>query len=280
MIFLGGVRMDIIKSWDITTEKASNSPTPFHVHDCCELLYICQGTVDAKIVEKPYTLKPGQLVIISPLEGHSISPVEFPYKRMGIYVKPEQLKLIGISPLISSALERHSPDWEHVFDLNSHPKSAEIIKEIISEYKNNLPEKEEMQRILLNQLLLHLYRIYHERFIQTTPDDPIEEARKEIEENIENFASVKDLAEKYYYTPSHFIVRFKNHTGYTPQKYYNLCRIVRARRLLLDTSLTLSVVAEKCGFSDLNSFVRCFRSTMNITPGKFRENLTSKHPEE
>ena len=272
--------MDLIKCWDTTAKEATNAPTPFHIHDCCELLYICQGTVDAKIVEKPYTLKPGQLVIISPLEGHSIIPIGFPYKRMGLHVNPNQLKLTGVSPVITSALERHPPEWNHVFDLNQLPKSVELIEEIILESKKNLPQKEEMQRILFEQLLLLLYRQFPDRFFKSTDDSVIEEARREIESNPENFISVKEMAEKYYYTPSHFIVRFKKHTGYTPQKYYNLCRMVKARRLLLDTSLTLSVISDMCGFSDLNSFVRCFRSTMNITPGKFREQSTSKYHEE
>ena len=272
--------MDWLKAWDLTAHKTPDTPITFHVLDNCELLYICQGTVDAKIVEKQYILKPGQLAIISPMEGHSISPIEFPYKRQGMNVKIDHLKLKGISPVMTSILERQTPDWNHVFDLNTEPKLIELIDEIIFESKNNLPEKEDMQSILFHKLLLKLYRLFPERFLPSASDELIEDAKKYIENNIENFMSVQELAEKYYYTPSHFIVRFKNYTGYTPQKYYNLCRMVRARRLLSDTSLTLNVVAEKCGFSDLNSFVRCFRSTMNITPGKFRENLTSKHPDE
>ena len=100
----------------------------------------------------------------------------------------------------------------------------------------------------------------------------MEKAKKYIEEHITDFTSVEEMAKEFYLTPSHFIVRFKKYTGYTPQKYYNMCRMVKARQLLSDAQNPLSYVAEQCGFSDLNSFVRAFRQTMKVTPGKFREN--------
>ena len=103
----------------------------------------------------------------------------------------------------------------------------------------------------------------------------IEQCKRYIEEHLTDFPQVKNMSKMYYMTTTRFIDRFKKHTGYTPHKYYNICRMAKARYLLSTGNETLAEVAEKSGFLDLNSFVRAFRSTMGITPGKFRENMES-----
>jgi len=128
-----------------------------------------------------------------------------------------------------------------------------------------------MLGVLFHTLLLYLYRLAPERFHQTTGDLLMEEVRQGMEENFTDPFSVRELADRYYMTPSHFIVRFKKYTGYTPLNYRQRCRIAHARRLLLRGNLGLGDIAEQCGFADLNSFVRSFREAMHISPGQFRK---------
>ncbi len=47
-------------------------------------------------------------------------------------------------------------------------------------------------------------------------------------------------------------------------------RISEAKRLLAESRLTISEVAEHCGFSDQSHFTRCFKEEVNLTPGHFR----------
>jgi len=50
-------------------------------------------------------------------------------------------------------------------------------------------------------------------------------------------------------------------------------RIAEAKRLLAETDLGISEIAESCGFSDQSHLTRCFRAEVNLTPGRFRSLL-------
>lgn len=71
-------------------------------------------------------------------------------------------------------------------------------------------------------------------------------------------------------TPEYLSKLFKLHMGTTVVKYIQQVRIERARMLLANSEISLSNIAEKCGFSDQNYFARVFRKHMSMTPSEYR----------
>lgn len=53
-------------------------------------------------------------------------------------------------------------------------------------------------------------------------------------------------------------------------------RIAEAKRLLAESALEISEIAESCGFSDQSHLTRCFRAEVNLTPGRFRALLAPR----
>lgn len=265
--------MVCFSSYKNVTNSAKEYDTVFHIHNCCEFLYVSDGEIITKVVDKTYKVQGGQLLITCRLEGHGIKPVVFPYKRIAMFIESEMLHSKGVSQHIMSILEHHPEGWNHLFDLNQYPETKELMEKIHNEIigKNQLAQ--EMAGALFYQLLIQLYRHFPDRFVNAKKDVQMEEAKRYIEEHLTDFPQVKNMSKMYYMTTTRFIDRFKKHTGYTPHKYYNICRMAKARYLLSTGNETLAEIAEKSGFLDLNSFVRAFRSTMGITPGKFRENM-------
>ncbi|HAS81798.1 MAG TPA: hypothetical protein DCS43_03760 [Verrucomicrobia bacterium] len=68
--------------------------------------------------------------------------------------------------------------------------------------------------------------------------------------------------------------RLPEETGKTYAQLRLDMRIAEAKRLLAETDLGISEIADTCGFSDQSHFTRLFRSAINLTPGQFRQLLT------
>ncbi|MBR2363933.1 MAG: helix-turn-helix transcriptional regulator [Lentisphaeria bacterium] len=69
----------------------------------------------------------------------------------------------------------------------------------------------------------------------------------------------------------------RNFLGQTPCGYLQEKRVKQAERLLMTSSLPIKDIAEKCGFSSIEVFYRCFRRISGRTPGDYR-NTYSIYP--
>ncbi len=262
--------MEWLTSWKSTASGEGQGVSAFHIHDRCEILTVCEGQIRMQIGGDSYTLSPHQLVVIRPLEVHNLYPTAYPYTRIGLHVPDAFLSRAGIAPALSSVLRRRGEAAGRLFTLTGHPETERLIAELHEEASGDRPGRAELLGVLFHALLLRLYRIQPAGFPAGSNDPRMEEARRYVEEHFAEPLPLAGLAARFYCSPSHFIACFRQYTGYTPQQYKKLCRVARARYLLLDTDYSLPAIAEACGFSDENAFVRCFRQTMQIPPGRFR----------
>jgi AraC-like DNA-binding protein len=74
-------------------------------------------------------------------------------------------------------------------------------------------------------------------------------------------------------SPSAITHRLKGETGRTFSQHLAALRVSEAKRLLAYTDLSLTEVAEQCGFGDQSYFTKVFRRNVNMTPGEFRSML-------
>lgn len=65
---------------------------------------------------------------------------------------------------------------------------------------------------------------------------------------------------------------FTTHCGTTPKQYILTLRIEKAKQLLADNQYTVTAIAEKCGFSSLYHFCRCFKERTGCTPLEYADN--------
>ena len=68
---------------------------------------------------------------------------------------------------------------------------------------------------------------------------------------------------------------FKRALGIGPGTYYLHLRLQAARRLLLDTRLSMQVIAVRCGFGSHSAFSRIFRQHFAVSPSAYRRTQRS-----
>ena len=64
---------------------------------------------------------------------------------------------------------------------------------------------------------------------------------------------------------------FREQLGTTPKQYVLDIRLQHAKRLLIDTELTIGEIAEMCGFSNPYHFSRTFREQVGLSPTVYRQ---------
>ena len=91
-----------------------------------------------------------------------------------------------------------------------------------------------------------------------------------IQANLAQDNSLQALADLARISPFHFCRSFKQSTGLSPHRYILKLRIEEAQRLLKKTTLAISDVANRLGFSDQSHFTMVFRKLVGITPARWR----------
>lgn len=97
----------------------------------------------------------------------------------------------------------------------------------------------------------------------------VEAALSIIEEDYAFLEGVQDLAERVEVSVGHLTRLFKKSIGLSPNQCITQFRIARSKQLLLDNSLSISMVAQLCGFSNSNYFAKVFKNEVGISPSEY-----------
>lgn len=92
-----------------------------------------------------------------------------------------------------------------------------------------------------------------------------------MQDHIGETLNVATMAEHIGYSASHFNHLFKTYTKRTPYAYFLSLKIREAENLLLNTTQSISSIAEQLGFSNVSKFTVAFKNEMGIPPGQFRK---------
>lgn len=82
--------------------------------------------------------------------------------------------------------------------------------------------------------------------------------------------SLKNIAAELGVNANYLSLQFNKEVGGSFPDYVTTRRIDNAKKLITDTSLSISSIAEAVGYSDLNYFTKCFRKTVGCTPTAYR----------
>lgn len=69
---------------------------------------------------------------------------------------------------------------------------------------------------------------------------------------------------------------FKKETGMSPMQFLVSMRIERAKKLLRESPLNVSVISREVGFKDLSNFIKYFKQLSGVTPTAYRKSVRNR----
>ena len=106
---------------------------------------------------------------------------------------------------------------------------------------------------------------------QTPYSDPlVSEVIGYFKEHYMQKINMRLVAERFGISPSGLILKFRRATGMLPAQHLMAIRLTHVKRLLVDTSLPLSRIAEQTGFDNCYYFSNVFKKEIGISPSEYR----------
>ena len=158
-------------------------------------------------------------------------------------------------------------DSSHYFQLDT--KIQRLISLLVSEIQDN-PNDQLLSRACNNTLIALLQRHLYvgNRYLQRINMDSIDAY---IGKHIGAKINVGQLAGCVFLCESQFYALFKQQLGMTPHQYVIQKRLILAKEFLETSALSLSQIAEACGFANQSSFAHTFTKIQGISPSKYRK---------
>lgn len=150
---------------------------------------------------------------------------------------------------------------------------------ILREYDEKKQDYASIIRACLNIILIKIYRNHQlgERETRITPASSLVYEFQNLlsEHNSEN-RPVSYFAKKLGVSVGYLNNQIKRQAGQTPGKMINQSIVTEAKRLLVNTNLTVAEIADCMNFQDVSYFSRLFKKTAGVNPSHYRQDCMEK----
>jgi len=129
-----------------------------------------------------------------------------------------------------------------------------------------------MEKNLLEQIILHTLRYGKKKALeQKEGADKIQIATRYISEHYDEEITLSNAAAMAFMEETYFSKKFKLLTGFGFKEFLITTRINAAEKLLQTTDMSVSEIAEACGFSSSNYFGNVFKRVMGVSPANYHK---------
>jgi AraC family transcriptional regulator, transcriptional activator of pobA len=257
---------------------ADGAGRPFsgpHAHDFLSLFYVLSGTVRRRVDDREWELGEGDAFVVSP--GAVIGAVgePGPADSWRVFFPASAVDPAAATPLVSwrghpllaPFVGEHRGGAQRLRISDRGPWESTLAA-LDAELTTREDGYVEAARAHLTLLLVRLGRLGVDGREQVDP--LVAQVFAVVEERFAEPISLRDVAAAVGLTPGHLTTTVGRATGRTVQQWITERRMREARRLLVDTDLTVDDVAHRVGYRDPNYFQRRFRAAHGVSPGAWR----------
>ena len=248
----------------------TSKQTLTHYHDCHQILFVTSGTSCLRLNGREQPIHAGNILIISRFEEHSIFHASDDYKRYVLRIRPHAK--YTDNPKLYSLLFNRPEHFHNILQAGADfADIRHLFDRLLREYTSENKMKAEMSELLLNELLVFIYR--HASFTDTTIDTAVFEVISGVQELLaaefrESF-SLRALSARFCVSQSFLSHNFKKVTGVSVMEFLLSCRLAEAKKMLVKTDEPVGKIVEQCGFSDFSNFCRIFKKSTGMTPSDY-----------
>lgn len=251
-----------------------------HWHSDYEIIYMMEGSVVFDINGVPVELSGNQALIVNPYQIHYAAASNTSNYSFTSIVFGESLVFPSTDSRIYTKYIHPGPKEYIRFAptlLGKNSQELEILKNIekICQLAKSKPLCYELEiQILLLSVFCHMLRsgAYDMEFREDSYTlSYVREMLYLLRKNFAGDIRLEQLASDMNISYEHLCRSFKKIVGKSPKKFLIDLRIQHAV-YLMNTSdgISISEIAESCGFSDISYFSKCFKEKIGKTPTEYR----------
>lgn len=122
----------------------------------------------------------------------------------------------------------------------------------------------------VNMMTMCANYLYTNEIIKNNPNILVYQLKEYIKENLDQDLTIESVCKQFYISQSKLYKLAKASLGMGLSDYVRICRIKKAQKLLSDTDMPITQIAESVGICDTNYFIRAFKKQTGTTPLRFR----------
>lgn len=251
-------------------------------HDFWEFVYVDTGEVEVMADTKGYRLRQGEVIFHRPNEFHNlwangrIAPnlivISFACEseRMSFFEK----KIFSVSDYEKQLLTRIIREAKNAF---SGPLNISSLKKL--KPRADAPfGSEQMIQLYLEEFLISLVR----NNMPVTDTARLSSAVKErsdgnivgrvtryLADHVRDSITFEDVCENIHMSRTNLKTVFKAVTNQPVMEYYRNLKIEEAKRLLRETDLNFTQIADRLGYSSIHYFSRQFKNVTGMTLSEY-----------
>lgn len=250
-----------------------------HWHDHIEWVYVKEGMAKVQIDGSFEQIGKGELAFINSGQLHSAATLTPDTELICIVFNEALVRGSGLDvteyhyfmPYLQQ--QQRWPSWVRQ-DASCMDELGDAFERLLSEFGQKLPGYELMVKAELLRIF-GLYFRYAEQFMSepaARPYNPHDftSLLKTLRERYCEAITIGEAAALVNLSPNHFCKLFKKVTGKTFIDYIHTLRVQEAERLLLESDLPVTEIAELVGFSTITYFGRVFRKIRSQSPSSIR----------
>ncbi len=148
----------------------------------------------------------------------------------------------------------------------------ECMKRITLEMNKKNDGYEHVIKSEILRLIVFLMRCHNTGSKQfPSQNDYVANALAFIHGSLSDIISTTDIAAHVHISPEYLMRLFKQNIGKTVMQVVLELRMDRAEHLLTNTSMSISKIADECGYLNLQHFSMAFKKFTDTTPSRFRK---------